>query len=68
MTGTVVWFDSKRGYGFLRRDDGGKEVFVHHSSIDMEGYRQLREGQAVQFEIIDGRKGPQADSVRVIGG
>ena len=63
-TGTVKWFNDAKGYGFLTPDGGGKDVFVHHTSIQMEGFRSLAEGQKVEFEITDGPKGPQASNVR----
>jgi CspA family cold shock protein len=63
--GTVKWFNAEKGYGFITVD-GGDDVFVHHSSIIMSGYRSLEEGQRVEFEIGEGRKGPQAESVRPI--
>jgi len=61
--GTVKWFDAKKGYGFIQREDGGRDVFVHHSAIDMEGFRQLNEGDSVEFEAEQGKKGPQATRV-----
>ncbi len=64
QTGTVQWF--KNQYGFIRPDRGGKDVFVHHTAIDMEGYKTLTEGQRVEFAIVPGGKGPQADAVRVV--
>jgi cold shock protein len=61
--GTVKWFSNEKGYGFISRPDGD-DVFVHHSAIQMEGYRSLAEGQKVEFEIVDGPKGKQASNVR----
>jgi CspA family cold shock protein len=61
-TGTVKWFNNAKGYGFLGRD-GGADVFVHYSSIQLEGYKSLKEGDEVEFDIIQGTKGPQADQV-----
>lgn len=61
--GTVKWFNAEKGYGFISVD-GGKDVFVHHTAIRMDGYRTLQEGQRVQFDIVDGRKGPQAANVK----
>ncbi len=62
MQGTVKWFNSAKGYGFIARD-GGKDVFVHYSAIQMDGYRTLSEGDKVEFIIEDGAKGPQAVNV-----
>jgi CspA family cold shock protein len=64
--GTVKWFNETKGFGFISLDDGSKDVFVHHSSIDMPGYRTLSEGQRVEFEVVQGQKGPAAEKVRVI--
>jgi CspA family cold shock protein len=64
-TGTVKWFSNEKGYGFITQDDGGSDVFVHHSAIDGEGYKSLAEGAKVQYEVEDGPKGPQARSVSV---
>ena len=63
-TGTVKWFSSEKGYGFITQDDGGPDVFVHFSAIAAEGYRSLEEGQKVQFDVTQGQKGPQAANVR----
>lgn len=62
-TGTVKWFNESKGYGFITRDDGGKDVFVHFSTIQGSGFRTLNEGQKVSFEIEEGPKGPQAANV-----
>lgn len=62
ITGKVKWFNDAKGYGFIETDEG-KDVFVHYSAITMEGYRSLAEGQAVQFEIVEGNKGLQAANV-----
>jgi cold shock protein len=62
-TGTVKWFNADKGYGFIERE-GGKDVFVHHSEIQGEGYRQLSEGERVTFVVTQGEKGPQASQVR----
>ena len=63
MTGTVKWFNSDKGYGFISRD-GGADVFVHYSAIQGEGYRDVEEGQKVEFDIGVGRKGDEAQNVR----
>src|SRR3954447_2804841 len=63
-TGTVKWFNDAKGYGFITPDGGGKDVFVHHTAIQMEGFRSLAEGQKVEFEVTEGPKGPQAANVR----
>jgi CspA family cold shock protein len=63
--GTVKWFNSEKGYGFIAVD-GGQDLFVHYTAIDMEGYRSLEDGQRVEFEVGQGPKGPQAESVRLV--
>jgi CspA family cold shock protein len=63
--GTVKWFNNEKGYGFIAVD-GGQDVFVHYSAIQSDGYRSLEEGQRVEFEVAQGPKGPQADSVKVV--
>ncbi len=63
-TGTVKWFNSEKGYGFITQDDGGPDVFVHFSAIAGEGYRNLEEGQKVEYDVTSGQKGPQAANVR----
>ena len=63
--GTVKWFNAEKGYGFIAQADGGPDVFVHYSAIQSDGYRSLDENQAVEFEIVQGPKGPQADKVRI---
>lgn len=63
--GIVKWFNAEKGYGFITVADGGQDVFVHYSAIDMTGYKVLEDGQAVTFEIGTGSKGPQAESVRL---
>jgi cold shock protein len=65
-TGTVKWFNDGKGYGFIAQDDGGKDVFVHHSAIGGEGYKSLAEGAKVEYEVEEGPKGPQARSVSVV--
>jgi cold shock protein len=66
VEGTVKWFNSEKGYGFIAVD-GGEDVFVHFSAISMDGYKTLSDGQRVEFEIATGQKGPQAEGVRVVG-
>ena len=62
MTGTVKWFNAEKGFGFIEREDGD-DVFVHFSAIQAEGFKTLEEGQQVQFEIVEGERGPQAANV-----
>ncbi len=62
-TGKVKWFNEKKGYGFITRDDNGGDVFVHFTAIKEEGFKTLSEGQKVEFEIVEGQKGPQASNV-----
>ena len=62
-TGRVKWFDDRKGYGFIEQEDGGQDVFVHFSALQGEGYKTLDEGQQVQFDIVQGDKGPQAANV-----
>jgi len=64
--GTVKWFNSEKGYGFIAQDNGQADVFVHYSEISGAGFRNLEEGQRVEFEIGQGNKGPQATAVRAI--
>lgn len=63
-TGTVKWFNDAKGYGFITPDGGGDDLFVHHSEIQGDGFHSLQEGEKVEFEATQGRKGPQASNVR----
>jgi len=64
--GTVKWFNAEKGFGFIAQADGGADVFVHFSAIQADGYRSLDENQRVEFDIVQGPKGPQADNVRIV--
>lgn len=66
MKGTVNWFSNSKGFGFITPEGGSKDVFVHYTAIQEDGYKSLNEGDEVQFEIVTGQKGPQADEVRVV--
>lgn len=63
-TGTVKWFNDAKGFGFITQDDGGADVFVHHTAIQVDGFRTLAEGQKVEFDVTKGPKGLQASNVR----
>ncbi len=65
VTGTVKWFNASKGFGFIARD-GGEDIFVHQTAIQIEGYRTLEEGQRVEFEVESGLKGPKASNVTVL--
>jgi len=64
--GTVKWFNDAKGFGFIVRDDGEKDVFVHHTGINGAGFKSLKEGQKVEFDVVQGQKGPAAQNVTVI--
>ena len=63
-TGTVKWFNNSKGFGFITHDGGGEDLFAHFSSIEMDGYKTLKEEQRVTFEVTDGPKGKQASNIR----
>ncbi len=65
-TGTVKWFNAEKGFGFISVDGDGPDVFVHYSAIQANGFRELQENQRVEFNIVQGQKGPQAEAVRII--
>jgi CspA family cold shock protein len=63
-TGTVKWFNAEKGFGFIAQDGGGPDVFVHYTAINSSGFRSLEENQAVEFDVTQGPKGPQAENVQ----
>jgi CspA family cold shock protein len=66
-TGSVRWFNNKKGYGFIQRTADDKDIFVHYSAVTMEGYKTLKTGDPVTFEVVQGEKGPQAANVIMTG-
>ena len=67
ITGTVKWFNDQKGFGFITREDGQKDYFVHHSAIQGDGFKSLAEGDRVEFDVVQGQKGPAADNVTKLG-
>lgn len=65
-TGTVKFFSDSKGFGFITPDAGGKDIFAHHTEIQMDGYKSLKENQKVEFEVRDGPKGPAASGIRIV--
>jgi cold shock CspA family protein len=63
-TGTVKWFNDAKGFGFITPDDGGKDLFAHHSSVQMDGYKSLKDAQKVSFDVTQGPKGPAASNIK----
>ena len=66
FSGTVKWFNNEKGFGFIQKEEGGEDIFVHFSNINAEGHKSLNEGQSVTFEIGEGRKGEEAKNVTVV--
>ena len=67
ITGTVKWFNDQKGFGFITPEDGSKDCFVHHSAIQAQGFRSLAEGERVEFDVVQGQKGPAAENVTKVG-
>ena len=65
--GTVRWFNNQKGYGFIQKESDGKDIFVHYSAITMEGYKTLKTNDKVSFDVVQGKKGPQAANVQATG-
>ncbi len=65
--GTVKWFNDSKGFGFITPEDGSKDCFVHHTAIQGSGFKSLREGEQVEFEVVEGEKGPAAENVTQLG-